>query len=313
MHEYLFSIFPNEKFIDLGLYQYGWERCAPAHQFGPAARTHYLFHYVISGTGLLMAQDKKGETRNYSIKSGQGFLLYPGQISTYIADETNPWEYTWLEFDGLRVKEALDIAGFSKDQPIYHATSKEYREIMMNEMLYIANHPNEPPFHLIGHSYLFLDALTRSTASTQMIKTGKMSDYYIKEAINFVEQNFPYDISIEDIAACCGINRSYLGKIFHDSIGKTPQEFLINYRMSKATELLKMTKLSIADIGNAVGYPNQLHFSRALKIYMVSPPKTGGTRITNIEPHLKLSGCFLLAAFYYGPFLRLIFRKLFLK
>ena len=61
MHEYLFSIFPNEKFIDLGLYQYGWERCAPAHQFGPAARTHYLFHYVISGTGLLMAQDKRGE------------------------------------------------------------------------------------------------------------------------------------------------------------------------------------------------------------------------------------------------------------
>ena len=112
MHEYLFSIFPNEKFIDLGLYQYGWERCAPAHQFGPAARTHYLFHYVISGTGLLMAQDKKGETRNYSIKSGQGFLLYPGQISTYIADQINPWEYTWLEFDGLRVKEALDIAGF---------------------------------------------------------------------------------------------------------------------------------------------------------------------------------------------------------
>ena len=242
------------------------------HQFGPAARTHYLFHYVISGTGLLMAQDQKGETRNYSIKSGQGFLLYPGQISTYIADKTNPWEYAWLKFDGLRVKEALDIAGFSKDQPIYHAVSKEYREIMMNEMLYIANHPDEPPFHLIGHSYLFLDALIRSTSSTRMIKTGKMSDYYIKEAINFVEQNFPYDISIEDIAACCGINRSYLGKIFHDSIGKTPQEFLIHYRMSKATELLKMTKLSIADIGNAVGYPNQLHFSRAFKnIYGVSP------------------------------------------
>lgn len=119
---------------------------------------------------------------------------------------------------------------------------------------------------------LFLDALIRSTSSTRMIKTGKMSDYYIKEAINFVEQNFPYDISIEDIAACCGINRSYLGKIFHDSIGKTPQEFLIHYRMSKATELLKMTKLSIADIGNAVGYPNQLHFSRAFKnIYGVSP------------------------------------------
>ena len=226
----------------------------------------HLRNRTFNGTG------QKGRDKKLFDQKRTGFSAVSGQISTYIADETNPWEYTWLEFDGLRVKEALDVAGFSKDQPIYHATSKEYREIMMNEMLYIANHPNEPPFHLIGHSYLFLDALTRSTASTQMIKTGKMSDYYIKEAINFVEQNFPYDISIEDIAACCGINRSYLGKIFHDSIGKTPQEFLINYRMSKATELLKMTKLSIADIGNAVGYPNQLHFSRAFKnIYGVSP------------------------------------------
>lgn len=272
MHDLLFSIFPNEKFIDLGLYQYGWERCEPAHMYGPAARNHFLFHYVISGTGNLMANNKKGETKTYKIRSGQGFLLFPGQISTYIADKNNPWEYTWLEFDGLRVKEMLDIAGFSFDQPVYHATSKEFRESMMQEMLYIANHSNETPFHLIGHLYIFLDALTRSVATVRLGNTGKMSDYYIKEAINYIEQNFPYEISVEDIAAHCGINRSYFGKIFHESVGKTPQEFLISYRMVKATELLKMTDLSVADIGNAVGYPNQLHFSRAFKnTYGVSP------------------------------------------
>ena len=62
------------------------------------------------------------------------------------------------------------------------------------------------------------------------------------------------------------------GKIFKDGIGKSPQEFLLNYRMIKAAELLKLTKLSIKDVGNAVGYPNQLHFSRAFKnIYGISP------------------------------------------
>lgn len=46
----------------------------------------------------------------------------------------------------------------------------------------------------------------------------------------------------------------------------------MNYRMVKATELLKLTTLSIADIGTAVGYGNPLHFSRAFKnIYGVSP------------------------------------------
>ena len=139
-------------------------------------------------------------------------------------------------------------------------------------MLYIVNHPQESSFHLIGHLYLFLDYLLQSAKSTTLISSGRMSDYYIKEAINYMEQNFQNTISIEDIAAVCGINRSYFGKIFRNSTGRSPQEFLMNYRMVKATELLKLTSLSIADIGSAVGYENQLHFSRAFKnIYGVSP------------------------------------------
>ena len=110
MQNFIFSVFPRENFVDLGLYQFGWEQCAPSHSFGPAARNHYLFHYVISGTGKLMADDSKGITQTYQIKSGQGFMLFPDQISTYMASEDFPWEYMWVEFDGLRVKELLELA-----------------------------------------------------------------------------------------------------------------------------------------------------------------------------------------------------------
>lgn len=272
MSNIFFNIFPNENFIDLGMYQYGYEQCEPGHSFGPATRNHYLFHYIISGTGTLMADNAKGETQTYSIKSGQGFLIFPGQITTYIADQNLPWEYVWIEFDGLRVKEALDLTELSVNTPVYHSHSKDLREQLMNEMLYIVHHAKESPFHLIGHLYLFLDYLTQSAKSKKLVQSSKMSDYYIKEAINYIEQNFQNNITIEDIAAICGINRSYCGKIFRNSIGRSPQEFLMNYRMVKATELLKLTSLSIAEIGSAVGYENQLHFSRAFKtIYGVSP------------------------------------------
>lgn len=272
MSDLLFSVFPNENFFDLGLYQYGWEQCAPAHSFGPAARNHYIFHYVISGTGTLFADDENGNTTEWQVKSGQGFMLFPGQVNTYIADSTLPWEYTWVEFDGLRAREIVTTAGLSLNQPVYHASSKELRNQMMGEMLYLSRHSEESPFHLIGHLYLFLDYFMRSAATVHVKQNGSIRDFYIKEALSYIEQNFQNDISVEDISAFCGLNRSYFGKIFHDTIGRSPQEFLISYRMTKAAELLKITSLSIADIGNAVGYPNQLHFSRAFKnVYGMSP------------------------------------------
>lgn len=272
MSNLLYSIFPSENFVDLGLYQYGWEKCDPAHSYGPAARNHYLFHYIISGTGTLFAQNSHGESLTYHVKTGQGFMILPHQICTYIADTELPWEYTWLEFDGLKVKELIESAGFSANSPIYHPRHKDSAQKMMEEMLYISNHSQESPFHLIGHLYLFIDFLVQSCSHPIQTSGSRMRDFYVKEALTFIEQNFQNDITIEDIASFCNLNRSYFGKIFHSAVGKSPQEFLISYRMTKAGELLKLTSLSIADIGNAVGYPNQLHFSRAFKnVYGISP------------------------------------------
>lgn len=272
MDNILFSVFPNENFIDLGLYQFGWENCAPCHSYGPAVRNHFLFHYVISGTGILMADDSHGNTQTYHIKSGQGFMIFPDQINTYIADEQIPWEYTWLEFDGVRAKEAIEIAGLTRDTPVYKARSRDLRDNMFKEMMYIVKNKDASSLHLIGHLYLFMDYLTRSAATVRKTHGGRMRDFYIKEALSFIEQNFQNNISVEDIASFCGLNRSYFGKIFRESLGKSPQDFLMNYRMIKATELLRMTQLSIGDISKAVGYENQLHFSRAFKnIYGSSP------------------------------------------
>ena len=272
MSDFLFSVFPNENFVDLGLYQFGKEQCEPAHSFGPASRNHYLFHYVLSGTGRLMANDSKGQTKEYQIKSGQGFMIFPKQINTYIADQELPWEYAWIEFDGLRAKEIVELAGLTPDHPVYHASSKELRELMKDEMLYIAEHGDASPFHLIGHLFLFIDYLSRSSVTMHLSSSGKVRDFYIKEALNYIEQNFQNDISVEGIAQFCGLNRTYFGRIFKEAVGKSPQEFLLSYRMTKAAELLKLTRLSISDVGNAVGYPNQLHFSRAFKnTYGVSP------------------------------------------
>ena len=272
MSDIMFSIFPNENFVDLGLIQCGREQCDSAHSYGPAKRNHFLFHYVISGTGTLLADDSKGETQTYHIKSSQGFMIFPNQINTYIADAANPWEYMWIEFDGLRVKSLLEMSSLSENSPVYHARFKDLREEMFAEMQYIVNNAGASPFHIIGHLYLFVDYLVRSVAEIKITSGSKLRDFYVHEAIQYIEHNFQNDIGVEHVAEKCGLNRSYFGQIFKEAVGKTPQEFILTYRMAKAAELLKITAMSIADIGSAVGYENQLHFSRAFKnVYGLSP------------------------------------------
>lgn len=272
-----FHMFRDERFIDLNLYQFGWERTDPCHAYGPHIRNHYLFHYVISGKGKLFANEEV-----YDIGPRQGFLIVPGQITTYRADEQEPWEYTWLEFDGLRAHESIQAAGISGAKPVYTAAGREAGQRLQDEMLYIVNHGDADPIHLIGHGFLFLEQLAACSATRRYFGERRLRDFYMREALSFIDQNYQNDISIEDIAAVCGLNRSYFGKIFRDTVGESPQEYLLHYRMARAAQLLKETKQPIGEIAPQVGYANQLHFSRAFKnVHGVSPREY---RLTHMMP-----------------------------
>ncbi len=262
-----FHVFRDERFIDLNLYQFGWERTAPLHSYGPHARNHYLFHYVISGKGTLFANEQV-----YEITAGHGFLVVPGQITTYRADEREPWEYTWIEFDGLRAQESLRLAGISGKEPIFTPANQEAGEKLCQQMLYIVNNGTAEPTHLIGHGFLFLSQLVESSAHQRTQNVRRLRDFYIKEALTFIEDNYHRDVSVEEIAAFCGLNRSYFGKVFRETMGESPQTFLLHYRMAKAAQLLKETRLSVGEIAQQVSYDNQLHFSRAFKnVHGISP------------------------------------------
>lgn len=267
-----FSVFQDERFMELTLYQYGDERCEPLHSFGPFVRNHYLFHYVISGKGLLYSDDAQHNTAVYEISAGSGFLIEPGFSNLYCADQEEPWEYIWLEFGGLRAKEFLETAGLSRTSPIYYPTQPQQGSELLEQMRSIVNSPDSSPLRQIGHLYLFMDLLIATSVSKKQLQGGKLSEFYVRETISFIEQYYANNITILDMAKRCNLDRSYFGKIFKEIVGQSPQEFLIHYRMSKAAEALTLTDQTIGNIGISVGYQNSLHFSRAFKnTYGISP------------------------------------------
>ena len=273
MDNYSFSIFPNDSFLDLRPYQYGWEQCAPLHSFGPFVRNHYLFHYVLSGRGVLHSNDAGGITHYYHLGPGQGFLICPGQINTYCADESQPWMYAWVEFDGLRAAEYLDLAGLDVSHPIYRPRDAAGGNRLRDRLLYIAEHPEASPLHLVGQLCLFLDELMTTSSTRRKNWGGQVKDFYIQEAVTYIQQNFQRQLSVEEIAGVCKLNRSYFSKLFKETMSCTPQEFIIRLRLTRAAEMMRTTSAPIGEIAAGCGYPNQLHFSQAFKKRYGLPPR----------------------------------------
>ena len=117
-----------------------------------------------------------------------------------------------------------------------------------------------------------LDEIVQTSKTKITTGNKHIRDFYMKEALGFIDANFQRDLSIEEIADASGLNRSYFSRLFKETFGQSPQQFLIQYRLTKAAELLKNTQISVAEVGRSVGYDNQLHFSRAFKSVFGVPP-----------------------------------------
>ena len=267
------KVFPNEYFIDLSLYHYGYEECDPSHAFGPARRNHFLFHYILSGKGKFLSSNDKGTEKEYNLEGGQGFLMWPQQQTFYTSDQKDPWVYAWVEFDGLKARELVTQAGLTYNNPIYISKDNEEREKMKNELLAIVDDQNNLPFNTIGHLYLFISALIASSSMRKIVIGGGLRDFYIRESLTFIEQHYHEGISIEDIAGFCNLDRSYLGKLFKSVLNSSPQDFLIKYRINKSCDLMKITDYTIGEISEMVGYPNQFNFSRAFRNIIGKSPR----------------------------------------
>jgi len=90
----------------------------------------------------------------------------------------------------------------------------------------------------------------------------------------FLRENFAREISLEDISRRFNFTSSYLSKIFIKHAGEAPSKYLISLRINEAKYLLaNHPELSVKEVAERVGYPDQFYFSRLFKQTTGSTPK----------------------------------------
>lgn len=249
----------DQRFTDLRPLFSGREQCTPLHCWGPGVRPNYIIHYILDGEGIYRVGDE-----TLRLHAGEGFLIEPEVQTFYQADARHPWTYCWVGFDGTLAPELVRELGLGGNRLTFYCGDKEALEEVFSTLLKYQSFSAVNDLILQSALFRFFAILMRDL-TVRAKEPSSLKNDYVHGAVQFIRNNYYRSITVEDIAAYTGINRSYLYTLFIKETGMSPSNYLRNFRLSRAAELLSITNYSVESIAYSCGYQDPLVFSKAFK------------------------------------------------
>lgn len=263
----LWKKYVKENF-EMNVDECGIEQGIPGLGYNYEVLKNAVIHYVTKGYGTFKFNGKV-----YTLKKGDIFILLKGMQVEYVASIDDPWEYYWIGFSGSNTNEYLNRTSITNSCVANCEENSKIPQIILNmcEISKTYNPSKSDDILLLKELYSLLYALIEEFPKPFEYKDKELHTY-IQDALNFINSNYMHSITVQEIADYVNLSRSYLYKMFIKNLGISPQRYLINLRMYKATLLLKSTKLPIGEVASSVGYSDSLLFSKTFsKHFSMSP------------------------------------------
>ena len=95
----------------------------------------------------------------------------------------------------------------------------------------------------------------------------------MKDMLGYIQKNYPNAITITDIAASANISKSECFRCFAELSQLSPIEYVNQYRLTQAAQLLRTTAQSVSDICYLTGFNSSSYFTKKFKDYFKMTPK----------------------------------------
>jgi AraC family transcriptional regulator of arabinose operon len=256
------NIFPVLTEVDLKLPFYvtstgGWNNQELISR--EAGYPDYQWIQCIRGQGVLQSQ---GHT--YTVSQGQGMLLFPDQPHLY-RPVSEPWEVSWIAFNGGHVGDALGSLGFSRTQVLY-ISNPDLTLAKLREAMNILNSKN--PMRGLEVSalvYEFILDLYKYTSNSE-IRSKQQHFDQLSPILSYIEDHYTQALSLQNLADQIRVSPQYTCLLFQQTLGVRPFEYITRFRMRKAKELLlREIHMEINQIAAKVGYDHPSYFIKIFK------------------------------------------------
>lgn len=121
---------------------------------------------------------------------------------------------------------------------------------------------------------IFYELLTRDAQPLPeaSVHADPRTSRILEQVLEAIRQDYNKDITLQDLARRVYLTPNYLGTIFYKHMGRSFLDYLAQYRVQKAAELLESGKYLIYEVSEMVGYRDHDYFRRVFKDYMGVTP-----------------------------------------
>ncbi|MBP5570000.1 MAG: helix-turn-helix domain-containing protein [Prevotella sp.] len=221
----------------------------------------YQLLYLVEGEGIFISDHQQ----TAKIKSGDFFLLFPGEWHTYHPLPGKKWKSYWIGYKGRNMDDRVRAGFLSPEKPIYHVGYSAdivnlYRSALkasLEEAAFVQQTLAGIVNHLIGLMYSLErnNILNKDSERVEMINRARLR---IREALES-------PLSIQQIASEMSVSYSNFRKLFKEYTGISPALYQQDLKLQRAKELLSTTDMSIKEIAYQLNFESPDYFSSKFK------------------------------------------------
>lgn len=195
--------------------------------------------------------------------NGKYFHAVTGQVGlvncrlphAYYAQE--PLEYYWLHFDGILAKQFFDkIVAVHGGHQVFYPASSDHIEQEYHQLLLRLRQDTLSEVDVTQSIYRILCHLLCGFSADISASPNDAA----LAAVQFINENFSKNLSVEDVAAAVNLSYSYFSRQFKAFSGHSIHDYITIRRISEAKHLLSTTDLPLKRIASASGYRSESSF-----------------------------------------------------